>query len=224
MMKKVLSLILAVLISTPVFAERTMFQTFNIAPGATAQGDIVFSKAAARIIPGATSLTFRNNANSTDNLAVADNGVVTFRSKIAWNASEARLVGGTTGFGVTNNSEAAYNLLITDAGLTTLRNTLTLSSGNVIMSQSGATISIQENTASTACLGVVTPNGTTPVAVTTSCATSGARVIYSRNGAITNVGTVTTTTAPSGTGFSFASTNASDTTTSVVWFIIKESA
>lgn len=97
--------------------------------------------------------------------------------------------------------------------------------GNLVFAGSGDTISMQEATPATACMGVSTPNGTTPVAVTTSCATSGARVFFTRVGAVTNMASVSTTTAPSGSGFSFASTGASDTlASSVVWHIIKESA
>lgn len=97
--------------------------------------------------------------------------------------------------------------------------------GDLIFGGSGDTISVQEATAATACMGAATPNGTTPVAVTTSCATTGSRVFYTRAGAVTNMGTISTTTAPSGTGFSFASTGASDTlANSVIYLIVKESA
>jgi len=74
-------------------------------------------------------------------------------------------------------------------------------------------------------MGVATPNGTTSVTVTTSCAVTGARVFYSRVGAVTNMGTISTTTNPNGSNFQFASTGASDTlASSVVWMIVKESA
>lgn len=97
--------------------------------------------------------------------------------------------------------------------------------GDLLLFISGTTISMQEATPTTACMGVATPNGTTPVAVTTSCAYTNARIFYSRLGAVTNMGTVSTTTAPNGTAFSFASTSALDTLAgSVIWFIIKESA
>ena len=90
---------------------------------------------------------------------------------------------------------------------------------------SGDTISIQEGTAASACMGVATPAGNTPVAVSTTCAVANSRVFYTRVGAVTNMATISTTTAPSGTGFSFASVGASDTTaSSVVWMIVKESA
>lgn len=90
---------------------------------------------------------------------------------------------------------------------------------------SGETISVQEATPASACMGVATPNGTTPVTVTTSCAATGARVIYFRVGAVANMASISTTTAPNGTSFSFASTGGTDTTASSVgYLIIKESA
>lgn len=97
--------------------------------------------------------------------------------------------------------------------------------GDLVFQKSGSGLSIQEATGATACMGAATPNGTTPVTVTTSCATTGSRVFYSRTGAITNMGVITTTTASNGTSFAFASTGASDTlASSVIWMIIKESA
>lgn len=95
--------------------------------------------------------------------------------------------------------------------------------GDVSLNRSGTTLRVQEGTAASACMGVGTPNGNTPVAISTTCAVSGARIFYTRLGAITNMGVITTTTAPSGTGFSFASTGASDTGAGTVyWLIIKE--
>ncbi len=95
--------------------------------------------------------------------------------------------------------------------------------GDFSLAKSGTSISIQEATASTSCMGVATPNGTTPVAITTSCAASGSRIFYSRLGAVANMGAISTTTAPSGSGFSFASVNGSDTLAgSVVYLIVKE--
>lgn len=129
----------------------------------------------------------------------------------------------------TFGSAVAYNFV---PGVT---NTITLGTasksfstaylGNVVMGVSGRTLYIQEATPTTACMGTATPNGTTPVAVTTSCAASGARVFYARAGAVTNMASISTTTAATGTGFSFASTGASDTlASSVIWFIINEAA
>lgn len=97
--------------------------------------------------------------------------------------------------------------------------------GDVSLPKSGSTIALQEATPSTACMGTATPNGTTNVTVTTSCAVTGSRVFFSRTGAVTNMASISVTTAPNNTSFQFASTGASDTLAgSVVWMIIKESA
>lgn len=46
-------------------------------------GNATFSTAAAKIIPGATSLTFRNNADSADNLSITDAGIVSLRNNLS---------------------------------------------------------------------------------------------------------------------------------------------
>ena len=46
----------------------------------TISGNLTFSTAAAKIIPGATSLTFRNNADSADNLSITNAGIATIRA------------------------------------------------------------------------------------------------------------------------------------------------
>ena len=99
------------------------------------------------------------------------------------------------------------------------------SGGDLVLQKSGTTTSVQEATPSTACMGTATPNGVTNVTVTTTCAVTGSRIFYSRAGAITNMGAVSTTTVPAGVSFTFASAGASDTlASSVVWWIIKEAA
>lgn len=99
---------------------------------------------------------------------------------------------------------------------------LAANGGDLILNRSGTSLAMQEGTPTTACMGVATPNGTTSVSVTTSCATISSRVFYTRAGAVANMGSISTTVAPNGTGFSFASTGASDTlASSVVWMIVK---
>lgn len=146
-------------------------------------------------------------------------------TKMVFSPVSYKIIPGSVSLLFRNNADSATNLGIADAGALTARGSFTTSAGDVIFSGSGNTLSVQEATAATACMGVATPNGTTPVAITTSCAASGSRVFYTRAGAITNMGTISTTTAPSGTGFSFASTGASDTlASSVIYLIVKESA
>jgi hypothetical protein len=48
----------------------------------TISGNLTFSSATAKIIPGATSLTFRNNADSAGNLIINDNGSIEARNQI----------------------------------------------------------------------------------------------------------------------------------------------
>lgn len=45
-------------------------------------GNVVFGAASARVIPGATSLLFRNNANNADNLSITDAGLCTARAGV----------------------------------------------------------------------------------------------------------------------------------------------
>lgn len=46
----------------------------------TISGDLTFSKAAAEIVPGATSIAFRNNADDANNLIITNAGVATVRA------------------------------------------------------------------------------------------------------------------------------------------------
>lgn len=56
-------------------------------------GNISLSTAVSKIIPGATSLSLRNNANNADNLIITDNGLATFRLSVT--ASSGFISGGT---------------------------------------------------------------------------------------------------------------------------------
>jgi hypothetical protein len=46
----------------------------------TLGGALTFTPAASKVVPGATSLSLRNNADSADNVLIADNGTITFRN------------------------------------------------------------------------------------------------------------------------------------------------
>lgn len=244
--KKLLSLalVLASLVSTA-HADYSFYSAFSLAPGATAQGDLLFPASTQGIAIGVS--TFDNAAqqirlyNGASGATKPTNIQLEIETAANGGVNISNASANISGYYYSNPSgsydggieyaNTARSLALRTAGTTkfTISSSGDLTSdatngGDVILSRSGKTISIQENTASTACLGVTVPNGTTPVTVTTSCATTAARVIYSRNGAVTNVGSITTTTAPNGTSFAFASTNAADTGASVVWFIIKESA
>ncbi len=93
------------------------------APGDfTIGGNLIFTAAAARIIPGATSLTFRDHANANNNLAITDAGNVTIRGNVgsggqAATAAVGLLVGGgsTTG---SVTQQGVYGRVIGDSGAT----------------------------------------------------------------------------------------------------------
>lgn len=73
----------------------------------SAQNAITFTHASARIIPGATSLSFRNNANDADNLVIADAGAVTFRSTLSTTFTDAATTGAKNSVNVAPTYSAA---------------------------------------------------------------------------------------------------------------------
>lgn len=77
-------------------------------------GDIVMAEAVSQIVPGATSLSLRNNANNADNLIITDAGAVTFRSTVGGITTlTATTLGGTL-------STATQNSVTTMTGLVTV--------------------------------------------------------------------------------------------------------
>lgn len=97
---------------------------------------INFRGATPTIRGGATSLRFRNNADTFDNVTLADIGDLTARrnlissnnlvsnNDLVFNAANARILPGTTSIRFRNFADNADNLIITDAGLVTFRNTI----------------------------------------------------------------------------------------------------
>lgn len=93
-------------------------------------GTLTFGEASGRIIPGATQLSFRNNANSADNFIILNSGVVQLRSlsspapttagQLAYDSTQNALVygNGTTtvnvGGGVPSGAIMAYGAGTTD--------------------------------------------------------------------------------------------------------------
>lgn len=112
-------------------------------------GRLLFTAAASKIVPGATSLSHRNNADSADNLLITDAGNATLRASLTvgnnltangsvltisgaassilmQGAGTADIVGGTTGLTIANNANNANNLQLTDAGIATFRNAVNI--------------------------------------------------------------------------------------------------
>lgn len=86
---------------------------------------------------------------------------------------------------------------------------------------SGGTISIQEATAGTACSGTLTANGVTDVTVTTSCATTGSRIMLTRTSALA-ANLAEAYVKSISTGVSFTTNAVASNTSTYNWVIIHE--
>jgi len=139
-------------------------------------GNLTFGAASAKVIPGATSLLFRDNGDANTNLSITDAGLVTARAgvtattgnvtatagnlvatagNLTFGAASAKIIPGATSLLFRNNADSATNVTITDAGAVTIgRSTLTVSAGATIgggsgvatITCTGATVSIAANT------------------------------------------------------------------------------
>lgn len=92
--------------------------------------------------------------------------------------------------------------------------------GDLQLSTTGTTLSIQEATAGSACSGTLTANGATPVVTSTSCATTGSRIFLQRTGAET--GTVNAWISALSNGVSFSITSEAADTGAYNWIIFHE--
>ena len=92
--------------------------------------------------------------------------------------------------------------------------------GQINLSKAGTTLAIQEGTAGSACSGTLTANGATPVVVSTTCASTGARIFTQRTSAETGAVNVWISALTNGT--SFAVTGEAADTGTYNWIIFKE--
>lgn len=79
----------------------------------TLGGSLIFGAASGKIIPGATSLSLRNNADSVDNLLITDAGVLTTRQ-------ELRVIGETGGVASANTLTGTSDLTANSTGIGTI--------------------------------------------------------------------------------------------------------
>ncbi len=137
--------------------------TFSIpAGGFSMAGPLTLTAATSQIIPGATSMSLRNNANSADNLLVSNAGAATVRAgltvttgggvitaggltvtgapDLTLGTAASRIKPGVTSLSLRNNANNADNLLLTDAGNATIRGSLTVSGGPFTLSGGSQTI------------------------------------------------------------------------------------
>lgn len=101
---------------------------------------LLFGAAVSKIVPGATSISLRNNADNADNVLVTDAGLVTVRNGLTVTAGDivatagrllvasaaAKILGGVTSLSLRNNADTADNVLVADSGLVNLRNALSV--------------------------------------------------------------------------------------------------
>lgn len=129
----------------------------NISVGSQiTSGSLTFTAAASKIVPGATSLSLRNNADSADNLIITNAGAATIRAGLTITASgltvtaggatitagdvtvtagnlifaaaSAKVIPGATSLLFRNNADSSTNITITDAGAVSIaRSTLAVS-------------------------------------------------------------------------------------------------
>lgn len=111
----------------------------------TLAGNLIFTTAASRVVPGITSFTVRNNANTLDNLSIADAGLVTVRNglivgidgvgditlgggtaRLLFSAAVGKIVAGATSLSFRNSIDTLDNLHVTDLGIVTLRHKLVI--------------------------------------------------------------------------------------------------
>lgn len=188
-------------------------------------GRILVTSAVGKIIPGATSISLRNNADSADNLIITDAGLVTLRGGVSFNAAGSillstavgKIIPGVTSISLRNNADGADNLLITDAGVITTRSTLN-SGGDITMTGAGKKVTYSSTGGGGASAGTFVCNGAADVTVTTSAAAVGMVVSIGLNtvgGTVGAIPKVTTITA--GASFTVAGT-AGDTST-YNWYI-----
>jgi len=101
-------------------------------------GNLLFNTAVSKIIPGATSISLRNFADSANNLLITDAGAITVRSTITGVTAlsieqltliiaTSKIVPGATSLSLRNNADNADNWILTDAGNGTLRGNLVVS-------------------------------------------------------------------------------------------------
>jgi hypothetical protein len=108
---------------------------------------LLFTTAASLLVPGATSFSFRNNADSATNVSITDAGLVTVaRSNLAltlgnliFGAASAKVIPGATSLLIRDNGDANTNLSILDNGNVTARGNLAGVAGTFSGAVSGTT-------------------------------------------------------------------------------------
>lgn len=119
---------------------------------------------------------------------------------------------------VTNVASAGILLYTDNAALAATLG----STGELALNKAGGTIAIQEATAGSKCMGTATANGTTAVTVSTTCATTGSRILLTRSSAPSGTAICWQTNIVNGVSFDLDCSGAE--TGTFDWFILHEAA
>lgn len=117
----------------------------------TISGNLTFSSAAAKIIPGATSLTFRNNADTADNISIANAGTVTFgqgdlsltAGNINFNGASKGVTFNTTGAFIGSSGANAWQLKYNNNNVWAIDSNITQNAtngGNIVLTKVGTAV------------------------------------------------------------------------------------
>jgi hypothetical protein len=110
-------------------------------------GGLNFAAAVCKIVPGATSISIRDNADANDNLIITNAGIATIRAGLTiaagvltFGAASSQVVPGATSLSFRNTANSADNLIITDAGAVTIRGGSTIVAGGETITVGDLTI------------------------------------------------------------------------------------
>lgn len=95
--------------------------------GLSLSANLTFTAASAKIIPGATSLLFRNTTDAATNLSITNAGLVTVgvgnlaltAGNMTFGAASASIIPGATSLLIRNNANSVSNIIIADSGFLT---------------------------------------------------------------------------------------------------------
>lgn len=122
------------------------------------QTALTFSHATARVIPGATSLTFRNNANSADNLSIADAGTVTFRGAAVLAGTLTGVTNITLSGTISGGTTIDGTTITASTAVTAAKYTCSAASTKFLL---GATNTLLRDSADSATMATLTSSGIT---------------------------------------------------------------
>jgi hypothetical protein len=145
-------------------------------------GNLTFGAASAKIIPGATSLLFRDNADANTNLSITDAGVVTARAGVTVTAGGLTVSAG----GLTVSSGTAAFGAVTCTSLTstslTASTSLKLVSGssNIVIRDNGDSRNamVYDEAGRTFVFGTTSNSSTVDVGISAAAATNNTRGFF----------------------------------------------